>query len=140
MRKCIGLVGCGHWGKNILRDLIALDVDVVVFVLTEKARDQALQLGAKEAYIGLADIAENVDGFIVATPTVTHADVLDQLLPYNKPIFVEKPLTSDVQRAHHLMQSGKGKIFVMDKWRYHPGIDAIAKKNESRYLRRHPIN
>lgn len=128
MRKCIGLVGCGHWGKNILRDLIALDVDVLVFVLTEKARDEALQLGAREAYIGITDIAKKVDGLIVATPTVTHADVLEQLLPYNKPIFVEKPLTSDVHRARQLMQSGKGKIFVMDKWRYHPGVDTIAKK------------
>lgn len=134
MRKSIGLVGCGHWGKNILRDLLILEVDVFVFVLTEKARDQALQLGAKKAYIGITDIAKKVDGFIVATPTVTHADVLEQLLPFNKPIFVEKPLTSDVQRARQLMQYGKDKIFLMDKWRYHPGVDTIAKKAKTGIL------
>lgn len=128
MRKCIGLVGCGHWGKNILRDLLALHVDVFVFVLTEKARNEAMQLGASEAYIGLTEMVSQIDGFIVATPTSTHADVVDQLLSYNKPIFVEKPLTSDIRRARQLMKHGKGQIFLMDKWRYHPGVDALAKK------------
>ncbi len=128
MRKCIGLIGCGQWGKNILRDLLTLQAKVFVFVRTEQTKNEALQLGASGAFIGLTEIAQKVDGFIVATPTSTHADVLDQLLSYDKPIFIEKPLTSDIHRARQLLAHGKGKIFVMDKWRYHPGIDAIAKK------------
>jgi hypothetical protein len=46
------------------------------------------------------DIGENpdlsdVDGFIVATPTPTHFDVLQKLLPMQKPILCEKPVTKD---------------------------------------------
>src|SRR6476660_9840653 len=111
MRKCIGLVGCGNWGKNILRDLIALQVEVYVFVQTEEVRTEALRLGAIDAFIGLTEMANKVDGFIVATPTSTHADVVEQLLSYNKPIFVEKPLTSDIHRARRLIQHGNNKIF-----------------------------
>ncbi len=128
MRKRIGLIGCGGWGKYILRDLLALQAEVFVFVLSEKARDEALQLGATEAYIGLTETIKQVDGFIVATPTSTHADVIAQILPYDKPIFVEKPLTHDIHRARQLMHNGKDKIFLMDKWRYHPGVEIIAQK------------
>jgi hypothetical protein len=44
------------------------------------------------------DIDENHDlsdvtGFIVATPTPTHFDVLQKLLPMQKPILCEKPVT-----------------------------------------------
>lgn len=128
MKNRIGLIGCGLWGKNILRDLLALNAEVLVVATSEKSRDEAVQQGASGAYSDLKDIANRVAGFVVATPTSTHADVLDQLLIYNKPIFVEKPLTDDVYRARRLLRYGKGKIFVMDKWRYHPGIDMLSQK------------
>jgi len=66
-----------------------------------------------------------MDGFVVATPTGTHAEVLDGVLALGPPVFVEKAMTSDVASARRVAAAGEGRLFVMDKWRYHPGVEAM---------------
>lgn len=67
-----------------------------------------------------------VDGIIVATPTASHADVIESVLDRGVPIFAEKPLTNNSGRARALNDIAGDRIFVMDKWRYHSGILALA--------------
>ena len=123
----IGLVGCGRWGVNILRDLTNLGARVHV-VRHDTANDRPIE-GAASLHRDPGDLPI-VDGYVVATPTSTHAEVALSLLPYGRPIFIEKPMTNSVDAARRLHREGKGRVFVMDKWRYHPGIarlrDAIA--------------
>jgi predicted dehydrogenase len=66
------------------------------------------------------------EGVVVASPTSSHAAVVRALLPRGVPIYVEKPLTDDVSSALELAAAGASRLFVMDKWRYHPGIEALA--------------
>lgn len=75
--------------------------------------------------MGLDDLPD-LDGIVVASPTTTHAAVVRALLPRAVPLFVEKPLTDNVNSASELSVMGAGRLFVMDKWRYHPGIEALA--------------
>jgi len=42
-------------------------------------------------------------------------------------VFVEKPLCDDVEDARRLAVLAPGRLFVMDKWRYHPGVRALAE-------------
>jgi predicted dehydrogenase len=70
-------------------------------------------------------IPDPVDGFIVATPTSTHAVVIEDLLGSGRPIFVEKPLADSADAARRLVAVAGERIFVMDKWRYHPGVEAL---------------
>jgi predicted dehydrogenase len=126
MTLAVGLVGCGRWGAHILRDLVALGIAVRVVAPSCETRSRALANGAAEAAESTAEIAGRVDGFVVATPAVTHAEVVETLLATAKPIFVEKPLTSDVAAARRIAARGRGRVFVMDKWRYHPGVVELA--------------
>jgi predicted dehydrogenase len=41
------------------------------------------------------------------------------------PVFVEKPMTADLASARALVATAGDRIFVMDKWRYHPGIETL---------------
>lgn len=66
-----------------------------------------------------------VDGLVVATPTSTHAEVIESLLKLNAPIFTEKPMTADRESALHLARQAPERLFVMDKWRYHAGIEML---------------
>ena len=121
----ICLVGCGAWGRFILHDLVAVGARVHVVGRGEKTRAAGLAGGAASAVADCAALPEKVDGFVVATPTSTHAAVIETLLPFERPIFVEKPMTNDVDAARRLVKAASGRIFVMDKWRYHPGIEAL---------------
>jgi predicted dehydrogenase len=120
----IGLVGCGRWGRLILRDLMQCGAQVHVAARSEASRAAALSNGASTAVGDLYELGA-MDGYIVATPTISHAEVIERLLPRDGPIFVEKPMTADVASARRLTAAAGDRLFVMDKWRYHPGIEAM---------------
>jgi len=126
----VGLIGFGGWGRLIFRDLRTLGVAVHVAVPGPGCRQDALAAGAATAHAHLRGLPE-VDGYVVATPTATHAAVVEPLIARQRPIFVEKPLTNDPASARRLVDLAGDRIFVMDKWRYHPGIRALAGQARS---------
>lgn len=121
----IGLVGLGSWGRHILRDLLALGCDVCVVARSQAARQQAEEAGATAA--PRVDDVPEVDGFVVAVPATAHAEIAYMALERRVPVYVEKPLTVDLEQARRLVAAADGRLFVMDKWRYHPGIEELAR-------------
>ena len=126
----IGLVGCGRWGKLILRDLLDLGAEVTVAAPSEATRAEAMSRGALAAVPSHHDLPE-ADGYFVAVPTALHFEVTRDLSARDKPIFVEKPLTDDPQTAAELLRLAGHRIFVMDKWRYHGGVLKLAELAKS---------
>ncbi|MDQ6623232.1 MAG: Gfo/Idh/MocA family oxidoreductase [Verrucomicrobiota bacterium] len=129
----VALVGCGLWGKNILRVLVSAGATVTVVDPDNSRRNDAVAAGATNAFAS-PDSVRTVDGFIVATPATTHADVIAEVFKFGLPVFVEKPFTTDLSSAERLAAAGTGKLFVMDIWRYHPGISALADISRSQEL------
>lgn len=126
----IGLVGCGRWGRLILRDLVSLEASVSVVAKGDDARFAA---AAGAAVVDRLAALPGTDGIVVATPTSTHAEVIEALLPRRVPIYCEKPLCDDAGRARGLAAAAPDRLFVMDKWRYHRGVmelAAIARSGE----------
>ena len=121
----IALVGCGRWGRFILRDLRALGCRVTVVARSRASVERAQAGGAARIVADIGAIGP-VDGAVVATPTSTHAAAIDALLPLGLPMFCEKPLCPDPREARRLADAAAGRLFVMDKWRYHHGIEALA--------------
>lgn len=93
---------------------------------TEDSVERARDGGAAQVVATLEQLPE-LDGFVVATPTSTHADVLDAVLDRGVPTFVEKPMCDDPVRAAALAARAPDRLFVMDKWRYHPGVMKLAE-------------
>ncbi|HEY0395683.1 MAG TPA: Gfo/Idh/MocA family oxidoreductase [Candidatus Elarobacter sp.] len=121
----IGLIGCGRWGRNILRDLRALGARVAV--AEHRAENAAAaRAGGAAVVVDSASALPRVDAFVVATPTSTHADVVLQLAATGLPVFCEKPLADDERAAERIAELAGDRLFVMDKWRYHPGVLALA--------------
>jgi len=126
----LGVAGYGRWGRHIVRDLLDLGIEVHVADIADAARSAALTAGACSA-VARADHLPEVDGYVVSCLTTHHAEVAEMLVPRRRPIFVEKPLTADVASARRLVEMGPEQIFVMEKWRYHPAIEALAGKVRS---------
>jgi predicted dehydrogenase len=124
-RPHIGLVGCGRWGRNILRDLVVLGCEVSVVARSAESREAAESGGAARI---LGDVCElpTIDGVVVAAPTPQRPAILRALLARDIPLFTEKPLATSVSEAEDLATLSRGRLFVMEKWRYHPGIRALA--------------
>jgi predicted dehydrogenase len=122
----VGLVGCGKWGRLVLRDLVALGSEVTVAVRSEEGRAAAVEEQAADVVDTLDDLPE-VEGIVVVTPTKTHAPVVESALERDVPVFVEKPLTDDLAAADRLAAAAPGRLFVMDKWRYHPGVELLGE-------------
>ncbi len=122
----VGLVGCGRWGALILRDLRALGCDVPVVARSQASRERARSGGASTIVADLSELPA-LDGVIVATPTSTHAEVVEVALARGVPVFVEKPLCDDARRARRIAEAHPQQLFVMDKWRYHPGVQELAR-------------
>ena len=123
----IGLVGCGRWGRNILRDLVSLGAEVVVCTPESSDREQALGGGARAVHATLEPLLGAARGYVVASSSTTHAEIVERLLETDAPIFVEKPFTCDRDSAQRLAARGDGRLFVMHKWRYHPGVEGLAR-------------
>ncbi len=117
MRKRILLIGCGRWGANILRDLIALQCDVSVVDPDPQRREFALRAGASIP-------PASVDAVIIATPASLHAQSIRDALRFGVPLFVEKPFTTSSADARAFVNE---RIFVMDKWRYHAGVEELRR-------------
>ena len=120
----VGLVGCGRWGRNILRDLRELGCDVHVVARSPASVERAREGGARRIVDTVQDLA-GVDGVVVATTTSTHAEVVERSLELDVPVFCEKPLCPDAAHASRLAALAPARLFVMDKWRYHPAVLAL---------------
>src|SRR5688500_2325564 len=128
----VGLIGCGRWGFNILRDLMELSCRVIVVDPDPANRDRAKAL-SQEAVVNTSALPA-VDGIVVATPVTTHADVVEAVLHRDVPIFCEKPLTDDPDRAARLAKAGSNRLFMMHVWRYHRGVTRLAEMSRAQEL------
>ncbi|MCU0827688.1 MAG: Gfo/Idh/MocA family oxidoreductase [Tabrizicola sp.] len=122
----IGLVGCGSWGKYILRDLCALGAEVMVVARSPESRATAQTGGATSIHADVRDLPP-ADGYVVASTTISHAEIVEALLPTGRPIFVEKPLCDDPAVAQSIADRAGERVFSMDKWRYHAGVVQLAE-------------
>jgi predicted dehydrogenase len=117
------LVGCGRWGRNILRDLATMGRPTVVVDISMEALAAAASLAL--ATCRTLDIRERVVGVIIATPATDHLATVEQVAPLDVPIFVEKPLATRTEDAERAVALTGDRLFAMEKWRYHPGIEAL---------------
>lgn len=121
----IGLIGYGRWGALVARDLRALGADLTVCgngASVQRAREAGIESVAAEA----GELA-GVDGVVICTPTPVHAESIDSVAGLGVPIFVEKPMTDDVAAARRLASQLGDRLFVMDKWRYHRGVEKLGE-------------
>ncbi|SVD96859.1 uncharacterized protein METZ01_LOCUS449713, partial [marine metagenome] len=132
----ICVIGAGNWGKNHIRtlhELNALGGVVDQNKQTIKSIRSAYS-SCKLHYDLESAINDNYDGFVVATPPITHFEIAKKIIESNKPVLVEKPLTLNVQDAISLNKLAKEKkvnLMVGHLLLFHPAFKKIKDIIES---------
>ncbi|NNL64767.1 MAG: Gfo/Idh/MocA family oxidoreductase [Myxococcales bacterium] len=124
----VAVVGCGHWGKNITRNLVELGALAGVVDPSEAGRIMAEKIApGVPIHADLDPVLRdpNIHAVMVATPPETHHAVASRVLDAGKDVYVEKPLTTDVDEAEDLVaraHRGDRVLMVGHILEYHPAI------------------
>ncbi len=101
----IAVVGCGYWGKNLVRvfaELGALAALVDAHRLTVEAL--AAKHGGRAMSLEAALADPTIDAVAIAAPAALHYSLAKQALKAGKHVFVEKPLALEVAEAQELCE------------------------------------
>lgn len=101
----IAVIGCGNWGRNLVRNFAELGALEAVVEADDKAATAiSSKYGVRRA--SLSDVLADgkIDGVAIATPPSSHYSIARQALEAGKHAFVEKPLALDVKQAQELCE------------------------------------
>lgn len=99
----ISIIGCGYWGKNLIRTVDSLNYLYSVHDLDselQKKFQQELKLENLSYMEMLAN--DDVKGVMIATSANTHYDLALECLKHNKHVFIEKPICLELSDAKTL--------------------------------------
>ena len=127
----IAVIGSGRMGAIRAEDLLADGAEVTIF----NRRDSAAAELAKKLNCSAgkyADVySQTFDGYVVATATNAHVEILNSLLPLGKPILCEKPISLTVEETDQVIATAEKfgtQIQVGFQRRFDPPIAAAAAK------------
>jgi len=120
----IGLIGLGYWGKNILRNLIINDQIGKVFVYDIGFKKNDLKKNISYVNDKKKFFKENIDIYIITTPTKTHFTLIKDCLDKNKTVCITKPFVSKPSEVFFLEKKYKSinKIFLDHTYLFHSSI------------------
>ncbi len=126
----VAVIGCGYWGKNLVRNFAQLGALGMVADATEQGRSTARSLAPDVPIVAdTADVwASEIPAVVIATPAETHYAVAKQALLAGKDVFVEKPLALHYDQAAELVALAAEKeriLMVGHVLEYHPAIVAM---------------
>ncbi|MFO0943836.1 MAG: Gfo/Idh/MocA family oxidoreductase [Pirellulales bacterium] len=104
-----GLIGAGSIGRHHARVLSQLvGIQLVGVCDLDKIRGQEVcqQVGASH-FETSAELLDNCDAVVIATPTASHYDLALQAIQSGKHVLVEKPLADSVERARHRLAQSR---------------------------------
>ncbi len=117
----IGIIGCGYWGPNLIRNFDALPSASLVYIC-DIDEGKLKTMKSNYPYVKTTtDYNEvlsepTIDAIVVATPVFKHYEIARKALLNNKHVLIEKPMTSSVEEAKELVQiaSERDKILMVD--------------------------
>jgi predicted dehydrogenase len=128
----VALVGCGVWGKNLLRALVESPRAEVVAV-ADLSPGKLARAGVVAPRAALVTSLEEVlsalpTAVVIATPANTHGALVLEALDAGLDVFVEKPLAQSREDADRCAAraAALGRVgMVGHLLRYHPSVERL---------------
>lgn len=131
----VGLIGCGNWGRNYVRNFAQISGARLV-ACCDINPETLLSIRERYPLIKLTknyrDIAGDpkIDAVVIATPPANHYPIARECLLRGKHVLVEKPFTLSSEEGYQLVDIAEktGRVLmvghIMD---YHPGMRLVKK-------------
>lgn len=127
----IAVIGCGFWGKNLVRNFYNLGVLDTVCDL-----DADTRATIEKDFPGTKTISEieevfnskEIHGVVIATPSHTHYKLVKKALMAGKDVYVEKPIATCSIESKELTQIAEEKglvLMVGHLLLYHPAVNRL---------------
>ncbi len=128
MSAKIAVLGCGYWGKNLVRNFHSLGALAAVADPSAQGRATATQIAPNIPIHDSLDAVladKSISGVVIATPAETHADLCTRAIEAGKDVLCEKPLAlryEDARRVTDLARARERILMVGHILEYHPAI------------------
>jgi len=137
VNRDIAVVGCGYWGKNLVRNFAELGAlhticDSSPEVLSKLAPIYPSVKVETNLDAVLTDKA--IRGVVIALPTVLHYPAAKEALLAGKDVFMEKPITSKSSEAQELVEFAEKRkriLMVGHLMLYHPAVHILKRHIQS---------
>ena len=121
--SCVTVVGCGHWGKNLVRNFSELgQLSSIVEENVTNSRKLSEEFEVPVTTFESVLTNDSIKGVVIALPAALHAQYTIQALEAGKHVFVEKPLAISIQEANRMIsavQKSNGELMIGHLLQYH---------------------
>ena len=130
----IAVIGCGLWGRHIIRNCASLDS--LAYVCDQdraRAMECATQFHCEAADFSTICADASIQGIIIATPPSAHKDLALTVLAAGKHVFIEKPMAMNLAEAEAIRDAARianRQVMVGHLIRYHPAFQELQKQIE----------
>ena len=136
----IAVIGCGNWGKNLVRNFHNLGFLYAVCDLNpETLKELGKQYKGIKVCNRFEDVFEDpqINGVVIATPSFTHYELAREALINGKHVYVEKPVATSAHQTlelYHLAKDLGRVLMVGHLLLYHPAINRLRQFIQDGYL------
>ena len=131
VQQRIAVIGCGMWGRNIVRNFYSLNVlDTVCDIDDENLKKVREQYPGVKTTKDFNEVINNkeITAVAVVTPSHTHFKLVKAMLEAGKNVYVEKPISTVAQEARDLSELAHKKglvLMVGHLLLYHPAVNRL---------------
>ena len=128
-QRRVAVIGAGCWGKEIVRTFAELGA--LRAVCDSDPARLALQPNGTVKHYGLVEDClhdHDVSAVAIATPAVSHFEMVRSALQAGKDVFVEKPLALTVRDGQELVRYATNSnriLMIGNVLRFHPAVDRL---------------
>lgn len=126
------VVGCGYWGKNLVRALAQVGgLSAVCDPNVDVASRVAEQYGVAAVAFSDLLIDPDLDALVIAAPAAQHTRLVTEGLRAGKHVFVEKPLALDLREGEGLCALAEENDLVLmvgHLMQYHPAFSELRRR------------
>ncbi|HTQ96994.1 MAG TPA: Gfo/Idh/MocA family oxidoreductase [Candidatus Acidoferrum sp.] len=123
----VGVVGCGYWGRNLVRNFFELGALGAMCDIDQSSLDAMAKRCPVPICTNFEELLamEDINAVVIAAPAAQHYNLSKQAILAGKDVFVEKPLAlrvADGEELVRLAQKNSRVLMVGHILHYHPAV------------------